>query len=89
MNKFEHVHGTGLEPGGPCTEGSRGQGTNSRKGVPVLCGAVYRVQWAHGSLRVLSEETDTTENITFPQLSWRAVIISDLHLACAIYCKIP
>ena len=64
--------------GGPCTVRSKWS-----KFVQVRSG-----QWSHGT-RPLNRQTDTTENITFPQLRWRAVnmLIYVLRHETAVFVK--
>ena len=59
LNKFEHVLG-----GGTCMV---------RTGVHVWTGTLYGE--SHFPNRHTGRQTDRTENITFPQLPWRAVKI--------------
>ena len=50
-------------------------GHMSKVGVPVQLGPMHYGKWSHGNPPPNPEQTGTTENITFPQLRWRVVII--------------
>ena len=88
VNKFEHVCSLGYQmplPGGrtravePCTEGlGPGRSLYIRAGMDLgsLCGEVQCIMGngQMGPPPPVNRQTHTTENITFVQLRWRAVI---------------
>ena len=76
MNKFEQVSSdrhqmslaVGLGPGGPRGTGEAGAGRLYSE-VQCIMGNGYM-----GTLPSVDRQTHTSENITFPQLRWRALI---------------
>ena len=70
--QWSTMFGRGLNSQVPC----RGETFTVRSpclGNPVQWGPMLHGWWSHGT--PLDRQTDRTENITFPQLRWRAVTI--------------
>ena len=89
MNKFEQVSSDGHHmplAGGPISDTSEG----TRAGG-VQYGPMYHGYWSHRD--TLCEQTDKSENITFPQLRWSLVggkyfRISETQIRVSVFTQI-